>query len=114
MQNVIVKSSKIVETSKSIDQEIAELVDMVRGAQERMSALQDKIHDAKDRLRELLVERGSNWEDDEGYASLVSDGMRVSYDTKALDELIITDPLRNGWLKDYRKESLVRGGVKVK
>ena len=45
---------------------------------------------------------------------LISEGIRTSYETKALDELIIKDPLHYGWLKDYRKESAVRGGVQVK
>ena len=97
-----------------LDQEIAERVDYVRGLQVRIGALSDKIQQAKDELRELLEQRGENWADAEGYARLTSEGIRRSYDSKALDELIITEPLRYGWLKDYRKESPVRGGVQVK
>ncbi len=49
-----------------------------------------------------------------GYARLTSEGVRTIYDTKALDELIIKDPLHYGWLKDYRNESTVRSTVQVK
>lgn len=38
----------------------------------------------------------------------------LSYNAKALDELIIKDPLHYGWLKDYRNESSVRSTVTVK
>lgn len=114
MQNAIITTGKSAEALKSIDQEIIELMDMVRGVQKRMGDLEVKVQEARERLRVLLEERGSNWEDDEGYARLVADGTRVSYDTKALDELIINDPLRNGWLKEYRKESYVRGTIKIK
>lgn len=99
---------------ETIDQQIAERVDYIRGMQERVMALEEKVQLAKEELRELLAERGANWSDDEGYARLVSEGIRRTYDQKALDELIINDPLRYGWLKDYRKESVVRGGVQVK
>jgi hypothetical protein len=114
MSDVIISVARPAESQKSTDQEITELVDVIRGMQERVGALDAKLTQAKERLRELLEERGSNWEDDEGYARLVSEGRRVTYDTKALDELIISDPLRNGWLKDYRKESYIRGSIKVK
>jgi len=96
------------------DQQIAERVDLIRSIQERIGALNEKIQAAKEELSDLLIEKGSNWSDDEGYARLVADSVRRSYDTKALDELIINDPLRHGWLKDYRKETPVRGGIQVK
>jgi hypothetical protein len=96
------------------DQQIAERVDLIRSIQERIAALGEKVQVAKEELADLLTEKGSNWSDDDGYARIVSDGVRRSYDTKALDELIINDPLRHGWLKDYRKETPVRGGVQVK
>ena len=62
----------------------------------------------------MLELRGENWSDDDGYARLVPDSTRVSYETKALDELIIHEPLHYGWLKDYRKESTIRSSVQVK
>ncbi len=97
-----------------IDQRIAELVDVVRSSQTRVNALQDRITAAKDELYALLEQRGANWSDDVGYARLVNDGMRSYYDRTALDRLILDDPLQYGWLKDFRKEQAVRGGVQVK
>lgn len=96
------------------DQQIAERVDLIRSIQERIAALNEKIQAAKEELTDLLTEKGSNWSDEEGYARLVAESVRRTYDTKALDELIINDPLRHGWLKDYRKETPVRGGIQVK
>lgn len=112
MKEIVLKDQIAIEDD--LDQRIAERVDVVRSIQERIAALQDKVQLVKDELRGLLNERGSAWVDDEGYARLVSDSVRRSYDSKSLDELIITDPLRHGWLKDYRKETPVRGGVQVK
>jgi len=98
----------------TIDEQIAELVETIRGAQQRITTLEARISDAKVQLRVLLEQRGSNWADDEGYARIAADSVRKFYDTRALDELIITDPLRYGWLKDYRREAIVRGSVQVK
>lgn len=92
---------------------ITELVDMIRAYRERGEAIEGKIEEAKAELAGLLEQYGQSWSDDEGYARLVSEGIRTAYETKQLDELLISDPLR-GWLKDYRKQSPVRGGVQVK
>jgi hypothetical protein len=100
--------------ARALDTEISQLVEMVRETVDEMAGLEEKVRGAKDRLRVLLVQRGDNWSDDDGYARLMTDSVRTSYDTRALDELIINDPLRHGWLKDYRKEFSVRGGVQVK
>jgi len=100
--------------ARTLDTEIVQLVEMIRETVDEMAAMEDKVRAAKDRLRILLVQRGDNWKDDDGYARLMSDSVRTSYNTRELDELIINDPLRNGWLKDYRKEFTVRGGVQVK
>ncbi len=97
-----------------IDQQIAERVEMVRTTQDQISSLAERIETAKTELRELLIQRGSNWSDEDGYARIISEGIRRSYDNKALDELIINDPLHYGWLKDYRRETPVRGGIQVK
>lgn len=103
---------------KSIDQEISELVEMVREANERLDEVSSEVRPiieaAKERLRMLLEYRGDNWADDMGYARVVSNGTRVSYDYKALDKLIIEDPETYGWLKQYRSETPVKGGVSVK
>lgn len=97
-----------------IDQQIAERVEEVRDAQVQMGTLAERVERLKAELLALLEQKGSNWSDDTGYARLVAEGVRRTYDTKALDELIISDPLHYGWLTDYRKESTVRGGVQVK
>lgn len=97
-----------------LDSRIAELVEVIRESQNEVVTLQARIEDAKEALRDLLEVRGTNWSDDIGYARLVSEGIRTTYDTKALDNLIVNDPLRYGWLKDYRRESAIMGGVQVK
>ena len=97
-----------------IDDRILQLVNGIREKQELLAALESEISVAKAELFELLEERGENWTDGEGYAVLVCEGLRIIYDKQALDRLIIEDPLRYGWLKDYRRASTVRGSVKVK
>lgn len=99
---------------QDVDARIAQLVSQVRTAQEHIDGLNAQIEQAKDDLRVLLELRDENWSDDLGYARLTSEGVRTLYDTKALDELIIKDPLHYGWLKDYRNESTVRSTVQVK
>jgi hypothetical protein len=101
-------------TQDLLDQRIAELVDVVRATQQRIAALEKRNQEARAELANLLAQRGANWSDDEGYARLVSAGVRQYYDSRALDRLIIEDPLRYGWLQDYRTEATVRGGVQVK
>lgn len=114
MSAVMADRSREVLTGDELDQRIAELVDVVRANQRRVDVLEMRIAAAKEELVELLESRGSNWSDDEGFARLKDAGVRKYYDSQALDKLIITDPLRYGWLKDYRKETTVRGGVQVK
>lgn len=97
-----------------IDQQIAERVEEVRDAQVQMGTLAERVERLKNELYVLLEQKGSGWSDDTGYARLVSESVRRTYDTKSLDELIISDPLRYGWLTNYRKESTVRGGVQIK
>lgn len=102
------------EVLELLDQRIAELVDTVRGNNRRIEALNARTEEAKEELRALLEQRGSNWADEEGYARLVTDAVRRWYDTQALDRLVMSDPLRHGWLVDYRRETPIRGGVKVR
>lgn len=99
---------------QTTDREIKTLVKAVRRMNRKMESLEEMRKVARDRLRALLVQRGENWEDDRGYARLCADSIRASYDAKALDQLIVSDPLGNGWLKEFRKESVVRGSVQVK
>ena len=98
----------------SLDERILELVESIRSHRQRISSLEAKNDAAREELRQLLELRGENWADDEGYARLVPDSTRVSYETIALDELIIHEPLHYGWLKDYRKEAQIRSSVQVK
>ncbi|HML23336.1 MAG TPA: hypothetical protein PKD09_16900 [Aggregatilinea sp.] len=114
MSSVTTETKRTTLVGDALDRRIAELVELIRAGQQQMATLDGRIALAKDELRDLLSERGSNWSDDSGYAQLTSEGVRRSYDTRALDELIITDPLRYGWLKDYRRESRVNSGVRVK
>lgn len=110
----IIEMESAVDEATMIEQRIVELVDTVRAHRERIAALEARSSAAKRELRDLLELRGENWADEEGYARLVPDGARTSYETKALDDLIIRDPLHYGWLKDYRKESVVRGSIQVR
>lgn len=96
------------------DDEIADLVEEIRSNRARIERFEESIEEAKERLRVLLEDRGESWSDDDGYARLAAEGLRRYYDSGALDELIINDPLRYGWLKDYRKESAVPSRVQVK
>jgi hypothetical protein len=99
---------------ENLDEEIAGIVSRIRDYQQTAEDLAEKIYTLKDRLEMLLKQRGSNWSDDDGYARLASPGVRINYNTTALDSLILNDPLRYGWLKDYRKESTVAGRILVK
>mgnify|MGYP001158973651 CR=1 FL=1 len=110
----IVPITQELETVDPIDSRIAELVDSVRAHRERIAALEARNDAARDELRRLLEMRGENWSDDEGYARLVPDSARISYDARALDDLIVREPLHYGWLKEYRKSSVVRGTIQVK
>ena len=103
---------------KSVDEDIEELVGIIRDAREAIAEVHDEyepvIDVAKDRLMMLLAYRGESWSDDDGYARLVSEGSRRAYDADGLDDLIIGDPDKYGWLRAYRDEKSVRGGVRVK
>ena len=97
-----------------VDNRIAELVSSLRDQREQMAALSAESDTARDELRRLLELRGENWSDDDGYARLVPESTRASYEVKSLDALILRDPLQYGWLKDYRKLSTIRSTVQVK
>jgi hypothetical protein len=100
--------------TKAVDTQIANLVEQVRDTQTEMEELMERMKNVREELRVLLELRGSNWSDESGYARLVTGGIRTSYDREALDQLIIKNPVQYGWLKDYRRESVVQGTVQVK
>lgn len=97
-----------------VDERIAELVETVRAHRERIATLEARNDAAKEELRHLLEMRGENWSDDAGYARLIPDSTRTSYETKGLDDLIIRDPQQYGWLKDYRRQSVIRSALQIK
>jgi len=68
----------------------------------------------RDELKALLEASGQNWKDDTGYANLIPESTRVSYDAKSIDQLIITQPDVYGCLAAYRKVSKIRPSVSVK
>ena len=110
----VTKKGKGAGVAEFIDQQIADRVQTVRDAQEQIALLDEQIQILKTELRELLEQKGSNWSDADGYARLVAEGTRTNYDTRALDGLILNEPLQYGWLRDFRKEFAVRGGVQIK
>lgn len=96
------------------DVRIEQLVHLIRTDNDLMNQASERIQQAKLELQVLLRARGENWSDETGYARLVSAGRRITYLTSELDELIISDPLRYGWLKDYRTESHVPEHIQVR
>lgn len=94
--------------------EITDLVGKIRARKAEIAALEAWVKADRDELEKLLIDRGSSWKDGEGYAMIVAESERVSYDTKALDELVLSDPLKNGWLYEYRRKSTTAASLKVK
>jgi hypothetical protein len=99
---------------EALENEIAATVRDIRQQQEAAERAAIAIYELKNRLEALLKERGSNWQDEDGYARLAAPGVRVNYSREALDSLILNDPLQYGWLKQYRKESELAARVVVK
>ncbi len=100
--------------AEHIDAEIADIVDRIRRYRDYIDEFELCVKELKAELQTLLAARGQNWQDDAGYARLVSGSERTYYDTSALDALLIDDPLRYGWLKDYRLKSPIQPRVQVK
>lgn len=96
------------------DNDIRDLVQCIRDHKAQMEQHQSEIATLKVRLETILKARGTNWSDDTGYARMLSEGTRVHYGTEELDHLILTDPLRYGWLKDYRHESPTSARLQIK
>lgn len=97
----------------NVDAEISQLVAEVRQLTDEMEALEEKVQAAKQRLSTLLTLKGESWADDSGYARLIAESKRTSYDTKALDDLILKGK-RYAFLRNHRREFSVRGCVVVK
>jgi hypothetical protein len=102
------------ENITALDEQIASLVACIREERAEIETHEAEVQDAKAQLLPLIEQRGSNWSDEDGYVRLAQEGTRHDYDTDALDELIISDPLRYGWLKDYRKTSSVPSRLLVR
>lgn len=100
--------------SEFIDQQIADRVQIIRDARKQMDLLETQVDTLQNELRELIEQKGSGWKDSAGYARLIVEGERIAYDTQALDELILKEPLRYGWLADFRKRATLRGSVQIK
>lgn len=100
--------------TRAPEDEIAWLVNSIRQLECEIEALEERRTDHKDRLRELLTQRGENWSDDLGYARLTKDSTRTTYDAKALEALFVADKRRYGYLAEFRKQFTVKGGVQVK
>lgn len=114
VREVLHKQNHTSNVDRFLDEKIAELVDLIRANREQIEQFEAAIDAAKDDLRELLEARGSGWSDDEGYARVAAEGVRRYYDSNALDQLIINEPLRYGWLGDYRKEAAIPSRIQVK
>ena len=99
---------------ENLEMGISTLVERIRSLQRNIEQSSLDIQEAKQTLRPLLEARGENWTDDVGYARLVSEGVQRSYDADALDRLILSDPLRYSWLKDYRRERILSERVSIR
>lgn len=96
------------------EDEISKIVANIRAKKAEIKLLEDLIEAERDILKRLLEERGDSWKDAEGYAMLTAESVRTSYDTSALDTMIVADPLQYGWLEKFRKSSLVAASLRIK
>lgn len=104
----------LINTAPSTNKQIKKLVKAMRRQRAWIAAREAKMEVMKEQLQALLTEQGVNWSDDDGYARLIPESTRTSYETKALDELIITQPSVFGCLEAYRKVGKIRSSVQVK
>jgi hypothetical protein len=101
--------------SKAVDLIIEEVVEEVRALNGEIKTLESCVAAKKEQLRRLLERRGESWSDETGgYARLVKDSTRATYDREALDALTLRSPWWHKRLNKYRRETPVRGGVQVK
>lgn len=101
-------------TSNHVDEDIRDLVDHIRNYESKIQGLERHIDSLKAVLHDRLQMRAMNWSDSKGYARITAEEDLSSYDVKALDKLIITDPVRYGWLGQYRTKSTIPSKVQVK
>lgn len=105
---------RILESSPDTDRQIKKLVKQIRMRRAWIAAHEAKIDTLRQDLRCLLEQSGKSWSDDEGYARLVDASERISYETKGLDALIITQPDVYGCLNAYRKVTPIKPSLSVK
>ena len=103
-----------VKDCQSLDNEILALVQHVREDQNLIAEKQNAIYEIKAQLAKLLEIRGTNWSDDFGYARLVNEDPNIVYNARALDELIHSDPVRFGWLREHRSEIVIPQRVLIR
>ena len=102
------------ESPTEISNEIGSLVHRIRALQQETDRVHSEIEETKQDLAALLKRYGNLWTDDHGYARLVKAYVLRSYEAEALDRLILSDPLRYGWLADYRRQRLFQDWVLVR
>jgi hypothetical protein len=93
---------------------IEELVQIIREGKQDAANIKAALKPHQERLKELLQESGEKWKDESGYAMLTEPAERVTYDAKALDKLIASDPEQYGFLSDYRKATTGKPQLRVK
>lgn len=105
-------SQTLTATAPSTSKQIGQLVKKMRRTRSRIAYHEAKLDAIKEALQPLL-EASGNWSDSEGYARLIGESSRISYDRESIDELIIRDP---GFecLRAFRKVSTIRASVSVK
>lgn len=96
------------------DKQVKKLVKAIRRQRNWIAAREAKLDEMKIELQDLLEASGQNWMDEDGYARLIPESKRISYESKAIDALIITQPDVYGCLAAYRRESKIRASVQVK
>jgi len=96
------------------DLQIKAEVQEIRAIVEQMEYLENAVAAKKARLRTLLEARGESWSDESGYARLMADSTRRSFNADALDKLMLRSKWWDARLRPYRKEFPVRGGVQVR
>lgn len=95
------------------DKRLKQIMGAIRQRRAFIAMHEAKIDGLRDELEVLLTERGVNWQDAKGYARLIPESTRTSYNAQQLDDLILRDPAFD-CLRVYRKESKIRSSVQVK
>jgi hypothetical protein len=102
----------------TVDDDIREVMSVLRSIKEARNEIEAEIgkdwEKGREKLRNLLEQKGSEWTDGEGYARIAAGYTTIEYDTAALDALIKADPERYGPLQAFRKEKQVKGSLQIK